>query len=186
MMEDKWKKIFNQNRAILQDEFPLPIGHEERFLAKLNEHRNTGKISRMNYWKVAAVLIPILMLSAYYFLELNPIKIQPETVELADYSKDLGEAENYLAYVVKEKTKEINQLKNKENKDLINHSLNELDSLQSNYNQLLKDLKESGGNPQVIKSVVMNLQFQVEVLESVMNQIQTNQQIKNNYDENTL
>src|SRR5690606_33346168 len=107
-------------------------------------------------------------------------------VNLAEYSPELGEAENYLAYVVKEKTEQVKSLQNKENQDIINHSLNELDSLQTNYNQLLMDLKESGGNPLVIKSVVVNLQLQVEVLESVMNQIEINQEIKQNYNENTI
>ena len=182
-MEDKWKEIFKSNREFFREEFQVPSGHEERFLAKLNADPNPGKTFQVNYWKATAVLVPLLMLSAYFFLEFNPLKTRSEKVELADYSQGLGEAENYLAFVVKEKTKEINQLKTSENRDLINHSLNELDSLQSNYNQLLMDLKESGGNPQVIKSVVMNLQLQVEVLESVMKQLEFKQEIKNNFND---
>ena len=179
-MEDKWKEIFKSNKAFFQDEFTVPEGHEERFLAKLREC-GEAKTSGFNYWKVAAVLVPLLMLGVYFYLEFAPFKSQPEKVELAEYSPDLGEAENYLAYVVKEKTNEINQLKNPENQELINYSLNELDSLQSNYNQLLNDLEESGGNPQVIKSVVVNLQLQVEVLESVLKQLEFKQEIKNNF-----
>jgi len=185
-MEDKWKDIFKKNRELIQDEFSLPAGHEDRFLAKLNEYHQVSSKPKLNYWKVAAIVVPLCMLSAYFFLEFNPLKQSAPEVNLSDYSPELGEAENYLAYVVKEKTKQVQSMKNKENQTIINHSLNELDSLQSNYNQLLIDLKESGGNPQVIKSVVTNLQLQVEVLESVMNQIEINQEIKQNYNENTI
>jgi len=185
-MEDKWKDIFKKNKELIQDEFTLPAGHEERFLAKLNEYHGVLSKPRFNYWKMAAIFVPLFMLSAYFFLELNPSRESAHEVNLSEYSPELGEAENYLAYVVKEKTKQVESLKNKENKAIINHSLNELDSLQSNYNQLLADLKESGGNPQVIKSVVTNLQLQVEVLESVMNQIEINQELKQNYNENTI
>ena len=185
-MEDKWKDIFKKNRELIQDEFPLPAGHEERFLAKLNQHHQELSQTKFNYWKVAAIFIPVLMLSAYFFLEFNPSEKSAQKVNLAEYSPELGEAENYLAYVVKEKTEQVKSLQNKENQNIINHSLNELDSLQSNYNHLLMDLKESGGNPQVIKSVVTNLQLQVEVLESVMNQIEISQEIKQNYNENIM
>lgn len=185
-MEDNWKEIFKKNRELFQNEFTLPAGHEDRFLTKLNRHHRDLRERSFNYWKVAAVLIPLLMLSAYFFLELNPSRRSEPEVSLSEYSPELGEAENYLAYVVREKTKQVESMKNQENQTIINHSLNELDSLQSNYNQLLMDLKESGGNPQVIKSVVTNLQLQVEVLESVMNQIEINQEIKQNYNENTI
>jgi len=185
-MEDKWKDIFKKNRELIQDEFTLPAGHEERFLAKLNEYHGVSSKPRFNYWKVAAIFVPVFMLSAYFFLEFNHSQKPAGEINLSEYSPELGEAENYLAYVVKEKTKQVESLKNKENQTLINHSLNEIDSLQSNYNQLLMDLKESGGNPQVIKSVVTNLQLQVEVLESVMSQIEINQEIKQNYNENTI
>gem|GEM_PF-1095677 len=185
-MEDKWKDIFKKNRELLRDEFPLPSGHEERFLVKLNEYHRVAPKSRFNYWKVAAIFVPLLMLSAYFFFEFNPSENAVQEVNLSEYSPELGEAENYLAYVVKEKTKQVESLKNKENKTIINHSLSELDSLQMNYNQLLVDLKESGGNPQVIKSIVTNLQLQVEVLESVMNQLEIKHEIKQNYNENTI
>src|SRR5690606_25444465 len=186
MMEDNWENIFKQNKEFFRDEYPLPAGHRERFMAKLKKYHQEEKKSEFSYWKVAAVLIPLLMLSAYFYLDFYSQNDSGQNVELADYSKNLGEAENYLAFLVKEKSNQLRSLKNNENKELINHSLNELDSLQSNYNQLLADLKESGGNPQVIKSVVLNLQLQVEVLESVLKQLEFKQEIKNNFNENAI
>lgn len=182
-MEDKWKEFFEKSKPSFRNEFDLPKGHEERFLQKLNQQKSSKKKTTLNYWKIAAVLIPICMLSIYFVLEFDSEPKNTE-VNLADYSSELGEAENYFAYMIKEKVKEVKALENPENKKLVEHSLNELDVLQKNYNQLLKDLKQSGGNPQVIKSVMTNLQLQIEVLESVVNQIEIKQEIKNSSDEN--
>lgn len=186
MMKDKWKDVFKENKEFFSEQFPLPAGHEERFKAKLNQNKGVSLKPTYNYWKVAAIFVPLFMLATYFFLEFNSSQEPLQEVNLSDYSPELSEAENYLAYVVKEKTEKIKSLQNKENQTLIDHSLNELDSLQANYNQLLFDLKESGGNPQVIKSVVINLQLQVEVLENVMNRLEINQEIKQNYNENTI
>lgn len=181
-MEDKWKDFFEKSRTEIQQQFELPKGHEERFLQKLNQQSANQK-SSFNYWKIAAVLIPICMLSIYFVLEFETAPQQTQ-MSLAEYSPELSEAENHFAFMINEKVKEIKSLQNSDNKHMIDHSLNELDSLQSNYNQLLKDLKQSGGNPLVIKSVVTNLQLQLEVLESVLNQIEFKQEIKKTTNEN--
>lgn len=182
-MEDKWKEFFEKSKPQFRNEFDLPKGHEERFLEKLNQQKSLSKKVSINYWKIAAVLIPICMLSIYFVLEFDSEPKQTK-VNLADYSPQLGEAENYFAYMIKEKVKEVKSLENPENKKLVDHSLNELDTLQKNYTQLLKDLKQSGGNPQVIKSIMTNLQLQIEVLESVLNRIEIKQEIKQTSDEN--
>ncbi len=183
-MEDKWKDFFEKSKPEIQQEFDLPKEHEKRFLQKLKSESSRNKFS-LNYWKVAAVLIPVFMLSIYFTMEFNS-KPKQADVNLAEYSSELSEAENYFAYTIKEKVKEVKALKNPENKLMVENSLNKLDSLQKNYNQLLIDLKQSGGNPQVIKSVMMNLQLQIEVLESVFNQIEIKQEIKQSSNENIL
>ncbi len=182
-MEDKWKNIFDQNKDLIREEFPLPSGHEKRFFDKLEQNFPAVEKLRFNYWKVAAVMIPILMLSTYYWLEMRPENVQNNSVTLAEFSPELGEAENQLAYIVEMNVKKVKSLENTDNQDLVNTSLSKLDMLQKDYNHLLIDLKQSGGNPQVMKSVLMNLQLQVEVLESVLTQINTIQEFKNNQDE---
>lgn len=183
-MEDKWKDFFEKSKPEFKPEFELPEGHEQRFLQKLSTQK-AQKESGFNYWKIAAVLVPVLMLSVYFVLEFNRNPEQP-SADLSQYSPELGEAESYFAYMINEKVKEVKSLKNPENRTMVEHSLNELDSLQHNYNQLLIDLKQSGGNHQVVKSVMMNLQLQIEVLESVLNQIEIKQEFKKSSDENIL
>ena len=182
-MEDKWKKIFAQNKEFIQEEFELPVGHEKRFWDKLNKQNQKVVKPGFNYWKVAAVVVPLLMLSVYFWTELKPESVENSSVTLASYSPELGEAENQLAYIVEMNVKHIKSLENTENQALIDNSLSKLDLLQKDYNRLLIDLKESGGNPQVMKSVLMNLQLQVDVLEQVLTQINTHQEFKNNRDE---
>lgn len=181
-MEDKWKDFFERSKSEFQSEFELPLGHEQRFLQKLNAQK-AYKEPGFNYWRIAAVLIPVLMLSVYFALEYKP-ETEPAPISLAQYSPELGEAENHFAYMIEQKVKEVESLKTPENQAMVEYSLSELDSLQTNYNQLLKDLKQSGGNPQVIKSVMTNLQLQIKVLESVVSQIEIKQEFKKSSDEN--
>lgn len=184
-MEDKWKEFFEKSKPQFRSEFDLPKGHEERFLQKLNQQQKSKPKPSFNYWKVAAILVPVLMLSAYFVLEFESEPKQAE-INLAEYSPELSQAENHFSYIINEKVKEVKSLNTGENKKLVENSLNQLDSLQSNYNQLLKDLKQSGGNPLVVKSVMTNLQLQMQVLETVISQIEFKQEIKKTTNENIL
>lgn len=184
-MEDKWKDIIGQNKEKFQKEFTLPTGHEDRFLAKLNEKNKINKKEKFNYWKVAAIFIPILMLATYFFMEFQPLgknSVQNDTI-LAAYSPDLNEAENHFSYIVQQKVEEVKALETPENRNFIDNSMNSLQDLQKDYNRLLIDLKESGGNSQVVRSILQNLQFQVELLENVLIQIETIQEIKTKQNE---
>lgn len=181
-MKDNWKTFFDENKKQIQPEFQIPVGHESRFLQKLNKHNEKSK-SLLNVWKVAAVLIPALMVSLYFMFELKPTA-NSQTTDLTHFSSELGEAENYFAYIIQEKVEEVKSLQNPENSKMIDHSLTEINNLQTQYNQLLIDLKESGGNPQVIKSIMMNLQLQIKVLENVLTQVELKKELKQTPNEN--
>lgn len=183
-MKNNWKSFFEKNKTEFQLEFPIPVGHEKRFLQKLNKHKKKSKKS-FGTWKVAAVLIPMLMIVSYWFIN-NSTQNNVTNFSLEDFSPELGEAENYFAFVIREKVEEVKSLQTPENAQLIEHSLLEINNLQTQYNQLLLDLKESGGNPQVIKSIMMNLQLQIKVLETVLNQIEFQQELKHTPNEEII
>lgn len=184
-MEDKWKEIFEQNKPKILEEFELPKGHEERFMAKLKQQKPQIQRKDYNYWRVAAILIPLCMLTVYYFLEFRPDSTSPGSneVQLAAYSKDLNEAESHFSFIVEQNIKKVKSLETPENQQLIEDSFAELRKLESDYSKLIQDLKQSGGNPQVVRSILMNLQLQVEVLENVLHQIEIIQEFKNNQNE---
>lgn len=184
-MEDKWKDLIGQNKEKFQKEFTLPSGHEDRFLSKLKERNKQQPKEQLNYWKVAAIFIPIAMLATYFFLEFS--LSTTDTVEneaiLAAYSPDLNEAKNYFSYIVQQKIEEVKALETSDNRLFIDHSMTSLNELQKDYNRLLIDLKESGGNAQVVRSILQNLQFQVELLENVLSQIESIQNLKTKQNE---
>lgn len=182
-MEDNWKHIFKQNKDRIQEEFSIPAGHEKRFLEKLIQEKRKSERPHFNYWKVAAVMIPLVMLSIYFWKEFRTEPLPDSNLTLAAYSPELGEAENHLSYLVEMNVKQIKSMETDENQELVDDSLSQLDLLQKDYNRLLLDLKESGGNPQVLKSVLLNLQLQVEVLEKVLDQMSNIKEFKNNSNE---
>ena len=185
-MKNNWKDFFEENKNQIQAESKLSTGHENRFLSKLNKQNQNPK-SKVNLWKYAAVLIPAMMLSLYFVFEFqadNNPQNEVQTIELTDFSPELGEANNYFAYVIREKVEEVKSLKTPETTQMIDQALVQLDELEIQSDQLLIDLKESGGNPQVIKSIMMNLQLQIQVLETVLAQIEHKQELKQTSYEN--
>lgn len=180
-MEDHWKKILKANKQHIQPEFELPEGHEKRFLARLNANKQAKP--PVNYWRIAAVFIPLFLLSIYYWLEIRPEKTTKHAVELADYSLELNEASDHLSFIVEQKSERLMDLMESNNQGMIDDSFKKLTALQTEHQEILKDLQESGGNPQVIQSILLNLQLQIEILQQTLDNISHHEEINSHPNE---
>lgn len=97
---------------------------------------------------------------------------------MADYSFELNEASDQLNFIVEQKSEKLKDLKEENNQFIIDDSFKKLKDLQEEHQKILKDLQESGGNPQVIQSILLNLQLQVEILQNTLNNISNHESIK--------
>lgn len=160
--------------------FELPKGHERRFEEKLNLHF-PKKDKNFSWIKIAAVLIPLFLISGY-------ILWIPTTSKdvLANYSPELSEAESYMNYQISLKKEKLKHLKNEENQLIIENSLQEINNLKNDYQLLLEDYKKSNGNKQLKVFILSNLDIQIEILENSIQKIDYLNHYKSEYHENIL
>lgn len=69
------------------------------------------------------------------------------------------------------------------NQGMIDDSFKKLTALQTEHQEILKDLQESGGNPQVIQSILLNLQLQIEILQQTLDNISHHEEINSHPNE---
>jgi hypothetical protein len=100
------------------------------------------------------------------------------------YSQEMHEVEHYYSTLVSEKTSLVNEysddpeLKN----DLFNKEFRELDSL---YIVLQNELKAAPGDERVINAIINHYQVKVELLNQILDELQSIKHIKTENHEST-
>ena len=72
----------------------------------------------------------------------------------------------------------LNQERTPETKALIDDALKQLKTLESDYENLKKDLTKSGDDKRVIYAMINNFQNRINVLQTVLEQIESIKQLK--------
>ena len=185
MSRDKLEKFVFDNKDEFDEFAPAPNlfnGVETR----------KPRIIRMNWnsvmWK-AAVVVGIFI-GSYFFhdwMDSTTENTQVAATEQFDQSSEivkmLIEAEAYYTSQIDSKKEEFYLLTSGQPniKDEIDLELVELDAV---YAQLQKDLKDNADNEEVIEAMVQNYRIKLDILESVLVQLQRakNGENENNYE----
>lgn len=167
----------------------LSEGHEERFLAKLDEKlpQQKRKIS-LGWLKIAASVLVILSVSltALNFPDSiqnadmdtgkellttkNATIILPkENSKLAEISPDYKKAENFYLTSIKNELSEINV--NDTNRELVESFMKRLENLDKEYQQLHNELIVLGPNFQNIEAMMENLSLRLSLLKRLKTKI---------------
>lgn len=166
------------------------IGHEERFLFKLNEDqnkkKNLGKGSVRSLWSpwlaVAASIVFIIMIAAS-FLNTNAM---PKHSDLAAISPEMKETQEFYAKAIRTELEKVNAASSPETKIIVEDALAQLSKLDEEYKNLRVNLSESGNDKRVIFAMVSNLQQRIDILNTVLSQIEEIKELKNNENESTI
>jgi hypothetical protein len=151
------------------------LGHEQRFLQKLNKKH--PKKSKLSLQLVASIVFALGTVSTFFIIN------QKTNVELSPQTQ---QTEDYFASVI---SKELHILKVKENpknKKIINDALQQLAILENDYDLLKKEVAKNGENKQIIHALLTNMQTRISFIQSVLEQIENINQLKNNQNENTI
>lgn len=181
------KKLLENTTDVTQDK--MPVGHESRFAAKLDEALPRRRRNVPAFIKIAAavaVLISIGYISYRGFIS-PAIETQvvdtPETeaalpqMTLGDISPDLKKVE---AYYVANINVELSKLAvNKENKALINNYMSRLTELNDEYKTLNRELNEIGPNQQTVNALIGNLQLRLQLLYKLKDKLNELKNVKN-------
>ncbi|TVZ28560.1 hypothetical protein JM83_3694 [Gillisia sp. Hel_I_86] len=187
MKDEELYKLFSTANCDLEEP---ETGHEERFLSKLNESRNL-KTSRneslvrplWTSWIAVAASIVFVILIAGSFLNTN---ILAKPADLAAVSPEMKETQEFYTKAIRAELQQVNASKSPETKIIIDDALVQLERLDKEYKKLRVDLSNSGKDKRVIFAMVSNLQQRIDLLNTVLTQIEEIKELKNNKNESTI
>jgi len=169
-MEDNLNHFFTENEFDFQEPHS---GHLERFERKLNQQKKGVKTS----WKWLSVAASAVLVLGF-FLGSNHQKSQ---LDLADVSPKMEEVQTYFVSTITQELKTLEQNRNLNTESIIENALEELENLQEEYNDFVKELTKNGKQREIINAMIRNYQQRLDILENTLDQIETikNLNIKN-------
>ena len=179
MKNDTLNTIFNNLEGSFDTEAP-ELGHQLRFLDKLNNGvAKTNK--RRTVWKpllaIAASLV--LMISFFTYTMQNSSDLH----ELANVSPEMATTQDFFTNTIATELEKLDEVKSPETQKLVDDAIFQISILDAQYLELKKDLSESGNDKRVIFAMITNFQNRIDVLQSVIQQIENVNQLKNNQNE---
>ncbi|MFT5595957.1 MAG: septal ring factor EnvC (AmiA/AmiB activator) [Flammeovirgaceae bacterium] len=157
---------FIKNEHDSFDEETMPLGHEGRFLMKLEKRKHDNE-NRVRFWRVAASIIVLLVAGGSLLLPRfnSPADVQYGSIALSDVSSDMADIELYYTSQLEEKYAGLQELSET---DLNVKSLfNELASLNDEYENLERELYRSGTNDKVILAMIENFRLRLKIVEQL-------------------
>ncbi|MEO1032920.1 MAG: hypothetical protein AAFX55_16040 [Bacteroidota bacterium] len=162
-------------------------GHEHRFLDKLRASNvasidiESKKSSGIN-WKPFLAIAASLVICFSVFTTINS---EPEVMDLASVSPELSETQDFFTATIATELKKLDQERSPLTEQVITDALNRIERLEEDYQNLKTDLTESSEDQRVIYAMISNFQNRIDILNTVLEQIETIKQLKNNNDEPT-
>ncbi|MEM6718134.1 MAG: hypothetical protein AAF611_02360 [Bacteroidota bacterium] len=169
----------------LKDDFDMEtpeLGHERRFLKKLQQQQNqetfdTKKpIALVTWWKHIAAAC-VILLSLGIFIGSN-FETSQETPEVT-LSPEVEKSQLYFASLLEKEIEKVKAAEDEDTKEIIQDAMNRLKRLETDYSTLKKQLIETGEDKRVIHAMIANFQLRIQLLESVLQQIDEIKLFKN-------
>jgi hypothetical protein len=159
-MEDKLQQFFSENEF----DFKTPnTGHLERFERRLNTPKQYKKAS----WRWLSVAASVVLILGFWLGS----KHQKRAFDLADISPKMEEAQNYFRSTIQQEIKTLEKNRSLETEKIIEIALNELEELEDNYKNFVRELSRNGKQKRVIGAMIKNYQRRLTILERTLEQI---------------
>lgn len=165
--------IIRENKDFFEEAEPSN-GHLERFDALLQVRFGKATIKRsiVPYILKAAVVTLLVTLSSLWVWD-NYLSPSSKRMALGDVSPQYREVENYYLHQVNLMEGEINQgnlINSPEQKQML---LNEMNSMDSVYVSLQKELKANPNDQRVINAMIEHYQKKVDVMNYIISQLKS-------------
>lgn len=183
MEEDDFKDIFKGLKGSFDTEEPK-TGHKERFLEKLNNANQVVMLQKKknNWWRPLsyAASVAVLCLIAIGVYNSRPTIDQ----QVAKISPEVSNTQVYFASLIEDQVKQLEKESSPEAQKIISDTMIQLKKLEANYRQLETDLINGGNDKLILSAMITNFQTRIDLLQDVINQIETIKNLKNYNDEN--
>ncbi|MFC4094345.1 hypothetical protein [Euzebyella saccharophila] len=168
----------------------MKIGHEKRFVDRLEKEFPSSSTKMVAIWAIAASVL--ILLGIFLFINdpsiensnkpaiVNTDKEHPEqdtSIKLGDLSPDLKKIEDY--YVANINLELAKLPVSKENEELIEGYMAQLEELNNEYTALSEELNLYGPNDQTITAMIQNLQLRLELLRNLKEELNKINKSKN-------
>lgn len=167
-------EMFNHFKGQWDTEEPL-VGHEDRFLNRLEKKKNKGK--GLIYWITmpAAAAIAVIVTLLFTF---SPTA---KNSKVASLSPKTEETQVYFASIINTELEKVKQENSPETKKLVQDALIHMQELESDYEKITHELANKGESRQLIHAMITNLQTRISFLEDVLVKIENIKKIKETY-----
>ncbi|MDT0646673.1 DUF4179 domain-containing protein [Zunongwangia sp. F260] len=185
MKNDNIKELF---RDLDFDTSEPREGHKERFFEKLkDENPSAEKKNRVrNLWApfigIAAGLALLVFLGGMYFNH----QALGRSGDLASVSPEMKQTQEFYTSLIENELKEIQEEKSPETEAIVKDALAQMEKLDTEYAKLKRDLLRSGKDNRVIHAMINNFQQRIDLLNTVLTQIEEIKLLKNQNHENNL
>ena len=182
MKKDTINNLFNNLEGSFDIETPA-TGHEARFLHKLeNEQKVVNINKKTNYWRpFVAVAASIIIMISVFTISQNT----NQTTDLASVSPEMATTQDFFTNTITSELEKLDEVKSPETQKLVDDAIFQIAVLEEQYVQLREDLSESGNDKRVIFAMITNFQNRIDILQSVIEQIENVKQLNDNKNENS-
>jgi hypothetical protein len=173
---DELDQLFNkfENQWDIHEMDP---DHQVDFLNKLNKKSPRKK----NYagWAIAASIAVLLGLSLFY----NNTE-KPKEFKFA--SQETKRTDSIFNILIENELVKLKEKSSPENEQIINDALKQMKVFDADYEKIIKEVQKNGENKQIIYAMISNLQTRISFLQTVLQRIEENENLKNTTHEKTL
>jgi len=183
MEKDKINKLFEGLEGTFDTEEPK-VGHQARFLEKLH---NSDKVvllpkKKTTWWKPLSIAASVAVVC---LITLGIYNSRPTLNEqVANISPEVSNTQVYFASLIEDQVKLLENESSPEAQKIISDTMMQLKKLESNYRLLENDLINGGNDKLLLSAMITNFQTRIDLLQDVINQIETIKNLKNHNDEN--
>ncbi|MGB5497933.1 MAG: hypothetical protein WBM77_03295 [Maribacter sp.] len=183
MEKDDLKDVFKGLEGTFNTVEPK-AGHRERFLEKLDNANQVVTLQKKKkiWWRPLSIAasVAVLCLVAIGIYNSKPTLDQ----QMANISPEVGNTQVYFASLIEDQVKLLENESSPEAQKIISDTMIQLKKLETNYKQLETDLINGGNDKLILSAMITNFQTRIDLLEDVINQIETIKNLKNYNDEN--
>ena len=161
--------------------------HEEKFRQKIKRRsiKKTRRNGIISLWLPAISVAAILAVGFFLFQGIFGSTMTQEP-DLANVSPKMRETQNFYSSVIRTELENLKDQKNPETAPVIDDALKQMEKLEKSYEDLKKDLAQSGQDQRVIYAMITNFQQRIDLLKSVLEKVNTINTLKNKSHENNI
>jgi hypothetical protein len=185
MKDESLEKFFQELQGSFDIEEPRE-GHELRFIEKLQRETKVVALNpkKTSWWKPLSIAASIAVLVAVGIGILNNTQTIEEQV--AEISPEVANTQFYFASLIEEQVKQLEGESTPGTQKIITDTMLQLKKLEANYTNLENDLLNGGNSKLILSAMITNFQTRIDLLEEVMNKIESIKTLNDYSDENII